>query len=599
MGARARVAAVGFLVVFGAVGMAGACGGVPNDLAGPGPGGGGSDSGGVDATSSGNQACTPGAQTACACAGGGLGVQVCNPSGLGLGPCTGCANGLPDGSQTTVPDANTGTSDASDGATGPGSDDASDDTGTIAPYDAGPPVDSGPVVACPAGLACNVKCSDGGTTSVSGTVYDPAMKNPLYNVAVYIPATPLVPLPRGVPTGADACSCPALFQSGAIQTTNTAVDGTFTLTDVPVGTAVPLVIQVGKWRRLYTINVNACEPNPQPSLAFLGTVPAGDTNDNIPDIAVSTGGADTLECLMLRIGIPTTEYVAGAATTGHVHVFSGGDDSIFGGGGETEVNVMAGAPASSTSLWDTQAHLMPYDIVLLSCEGDETYDAVPANLESYLNVGGRAFASHYHYAWFAGPIDGTSGQTYAAPADWGTNLATWQEDTTDDNGPIGGTIDQTLNGSTATFSKGVSLDAWLSETGALGQNGVAAGELSIYQPRFNAQVSTSNVHSQPWIVADVTSGESGKTMYFSFDTPVDAPNLADGGPPNYCGRAVFSDLHVAGDPSVNDTGNTAGGSPPPAGCDNVGLSPQEKALEFMLFDLSSCVIPDTVAPKGR
>ena len=89
----------------------------------------------------------------------------------------------------------------------------------------------------------------------------------------------------------------------------------------------------------------------------------------------------------------------------------------------------------------------------------------------------------------------------------------------------------------------------------------------------------------------------GQTMYFSFDTPVAGPN--------YCGRAVFSDLHVAGNPLIMDTGNGGGmgggggggGMPPPAGCDSAkDLSPQEKALEFMLFDLSSCVISDTIAP---
>ena len=451
---------------------------------------------------------------------------------------------------------------------------------------------------CPAGLMCNVSCTGGGTTTITGKVYDPAGKDPLYGVAVYVPAVPLTQLPRGVPTGSAACNCGALFESGAVTNTTTAVDGSFTLKNVPVGTGVPLVLQVGKWRRSVKVNVTACTDNAQPgnTLTLPGTIPAGDIEDNMPDIAVSTGSADTLECLLLRMGVPAAEYVAGTSTAGHVHIFSGGDTGGGfgggGGGGTAEANPMPGAPASSTALWGSQAQLMPFDVVLLSCEGGETYDAQPAFLENYLNAGGRVFASHYHYSWFSGPLD--SSQSYTAPSDWGTNLATWTADSSDGNGPIGGVIQTTLNGSTMPFQKGLNLSTWLDENGALGTNMEPPTELAIYQPRYNARVGAANTPSQAWIAADPsTPGESGATMYFSFDTPVGAPIPAGGTSPAYCGRAVFSDLHVNSDTTVYMTPDTG---PPPGGCVSHPLTPQEKALEFMLFDLSSCVLPDTVAP---
>jgi hypothetical protein len=153
-----------------------------------------------------------------------------------------------------------------------------------------------------------------------------------------------------------------------------------------------------------------------------------------------------------------------------------------------------------------------------------------------------------------------------------------------------------LNGSTKTFAKGVALDQWLKDNGALGIDGAPSTELPIYASRYNAVVGATNLPSQPWITSDLHSARTGSTMYFSFDTPVNPPAPDDGGAPQYCGRAVFSDLHVSGAPTTHDTPNEKGGSPPPEGCGTEDLSPQEKALEFMLFDLSSCVIPDSVAP---
>jgi hypothetical protein len=540
-----------------------------------------SDGGSRDVT----MLCVPGASVACVGPGGCSGGQVCSADGTSFGTCD-CSHPSPEAGSDGAPpaDASTDATDATDATADVGTVDA---TSTDAPGTDAPSTDATSEAETSAGDSGPGACN-GRPTTISGKVYDPATKNPVYDVDVYVPGGLLPVLPKGVPTGAGACSCSALYPSGMLAKTKTGVDGTFTLTltDVPAGGMVTLVLQIGKWRRVTNVNVTACHDNPQPdrSLTLPATVAPG-SDDNIPDIAVSTGSADTLECLLLRVGLPTTEYVAGAATTGHVHVFSGGDPTGMRGAGTPETNPMPGAPESDTSLWDSPAHLMAYDITLLSCEAGETYNASPANLETYLNAGGRVFASHFHYAWFSGAL--SSGQTYPPPSDWGSNLATWSSgSSTSTANPIGGIPVTTLNGSVTLFPKGLAMQQWLANVQALGQ-GVPAGEVPIYAPRFNAVVGPTNKPSQPWLTSD-SSGVAGQTMSFSFNTPVN-PNPAPTGV-TYCGRAVYSDLHAAGDPAISDI------TPPPGGCANADLSPAEKVLEFMLFDLSGCVLPDSSSP---
>jgi hypothetical protein len=72
--------------------------------------------------------------------------------------------------------------------------------------------------------------------------------------------------------------------------------------------------------------------------------------------------------------------------------------------------------------------------------------------------------------------------------------------------------------------------------------------------------------------------------YFSLTTPVGSANV--------CGRMVFSDVHVS------QGGGTNAAVPFPTRCGAIPteLSPQQKALEFMLFDLSSCAQIETGMP---
>jgi hypothetical protein len=406
------------------------------------------------------------------------------------------------------------------------------------------------------GLQCQQHtCDDGGTTTVSGIVYDPAAKNPLYNVVVYVPNSAVKPLTAG----ASCDACDALYSGDPIATTLTDASGRFTLTNVPDGANIPLVVQVGKWRKQVTVpNVARCADTALPDKSI--TLPKNHNEGDIPSIAISTGNADTLECLLRRVGIDAAEYGPGASNGGgRIHIFQGGTDAP---------TMAATTPASPQALWSTKDQLMPYDVVLMSCEGAETTGANRQALVDYTAAGGRVFASHYHYAWFnTGPFAQN-------------NLATWST-TNPDPGAVNATIvTQLSNGQ--PFPKGVALKQWLGNVGAL-QN----DELHIVDARHNADVGVTNSASQAWISIDQSARTgAGATEYFTFNTPVGV--AAD----KQCGRVVFSDLHVGA--ASNDY--QGGVSTVPEGCGADALSPQEKALEFMLFDLSSCVTPDTAPP---
>src|SRR5262249_13317778 len=55
-----------------------------------------------------------------------------------------------------------------------------------------------------------------------------------------------------------------------------------------------------------------------------------------------------------------------------------------------------------------------------------------------------------------------------------------------------------------------------------------------------------------------------------------------------CGRVLFDDFHVE---DAQTSGLTF-----PAECSTGPMTPQEKVLEFMIFDLGSCVTPDMPPP---
>jgi hypothetical protein len=201
--------------------------------------------------------------------------------------------------------------------------------------------------------------------------------------------------------------------------------------------------------------------------------------------------------------------------------------------------------------------------VIFSCEGDQYPETKPQSamdaVKAYADLGGRVFMSHWHNIWIEGSTQGGGKQK---PAVW-PGIATWSNggNTPD---PVTDIIDETNN------SKGASFATWMLNV----MGSTTRDQVTVNNGRTTVS-SVDTVKAERWTYYQ--NGNNQEPQNFQFTTP----NEVDIG--SRCGKVAFSDMHVSGD------SKSSPGTAFPTQCSTSPLTPQEKALAFMLFDLSSCV----------
>jgi hypothetical protein len=393
-----------------------------------------------------------------------------------------------------------------------------------------------------------MSCPGQSATVVTGRVVAPTparfgAPDPIYNALVYVPNAPVEPFRKGVIC--DACSGAEASGSPLVQAT-TGPDGRFRLENVPAGENVPLVVQLGRWRRQVVIpRVEPCQTlNLDQELTRL---PRNKREGNIPLMALSTGRKDHLECLLRKIGIDEAEFSAPTGN-GRVHLYQTPNQP-----GHLAPD---GTGTPESVLTSSVANLARYDMTIFACGGILPTAPSPdqGRLVEYGNMGGRVFLTHYGYRF-----------AYQNPA-W-QQTAVWNTGLADPPNPLTGTLDQ-------SFAKGRDFARWLEIVGAQ----AAPGQVLINAPQHS--LDAVNPPALRWIFSTTPQ----TVQQFTFDTPVDAR------PASQCGRVLFSDFHVN---PQEDFGNLPAF---PGLCSNDPLTAQERVLEFMLFDLASCAQPSRPTP---
>jgi hypothetical protein len=420
------------------------------------------------------------------------------------------------------------------------------------------------------------------------------------NAVVYILRTDqedaLPAISTGTPTGGLSCDrCEEQDLGPLLAGAITDASGNFVIEgNVPVGVEFLLVVKAGKFRRAikHTLAAEAaCQTTALPTTmpdnpTRLARSSADGLAVNIPKIAISTGRIDAMECVFEKMGIAQSEF-GNFDSAAKVHLYRS-----IGSGTLEGASIDVDTP-SDVDLYGSLERLQSYDMVVADCEGgswdgENEFAERIANgdkVREYVNRGGRLFASHLSMSWLH--ENGTTAYSDSAPIETGLAAAsTWDTDylaTSNLSGSGTGVV--SLVGARPRVSPRIDgFASWAVNEGVTTAPGYT---FAITEPRSLAE--ELGPESEEFVYRQ--DGD-GRVQQFSFDTPYAAPDEAA------CGRVAYSGFHVA----------AGGGSAPyatsvfPAHCLSTptaspgNLTPQEKVLLYMLFDLGACVGDEPVAP---
>jgi hypothetical protein len=391
------------------------------------------------------------------------------------------------------------------------------------------------------GLACfQVDCGNGVTTTISGTVTAPNGTDPVFDALVYVP-TSMTEFPPMIQC--EVCSEP-LGGTPLVQVV-TKVDGTFTLVNVPATTAVPIVVQKGRFRKTFSIDTTQCVDNPlTPDQTRL---PRNQTEGDLPHVAIGVSDYDQIECVLHGIGIDQGEFTKPTGS-GAVHLYA------------NSTSISDGTESLHALLMDP-AKMATYNIIFIPCAIPTWQDlgdtaTVNKNLFDYVNGGGRLYVTDYSYDYmeqvpqfspyifFPGGGDMTNPQPPAAAESYwpGSNIT--------------GTVSDPTLAQWLDLLKQANGDKIMLEGVFSVANATAADQMTY--------PSTTWVHGN-----DPTVDAADHPLTVSFDY-------------NMCGKVLWSAYHT------REPGGASGWGTFPQYCLTPPI-PQEKVLEYLILQISACV----------